>query len=69
MGTGTVIGDHTLITNAHVIDDKNGKAASAKYITFAMNRDSKHIPYKFHASNVKNYRIMILLLYILKKNV
>lgn len=53
MGTGTVIGDHTLITNAHVIDDKNGKAASAKYITFAMNRDGKHIPYKFHASNVK----------------
>ena len=25
MGTGTVIGDHTLITNAHVIDDKMEK--------------------------------------------
>lgn len=53
MGTGTVIGDHTFVTNAHVIDDKNGKAASAKYISFAMNRDGKHIPYKFHASDVK----------------
>ena len=52
MGTGTVIGSHTFITNAHVIDDRYGKAAAAKYISFDMNRDGKSIPYHFHASKV-----------------
>ncbi len=52
MGTGTVIGAHTFITNAHVIDDRFGKAAAPKYITFQLNRNGKSIPYAFHASEV-----------------
>lgn len=60
MGTGTVIGSHTFITNAHVIDDRYGKAAAAKYISFDMNRDGKSIPYHFHASKVIKYLKAIL---------
>lgn len=52
MGTGTVIGKQTFVTNAHVIDDQYGKATSAKYISFDMNRDGKKIPYHFHATKV-----------------
>lgn len=52
MGTGTVIGEHTFVTNGHVIDDKYGKAAAPKYIKFQLNRNGKSIPYTFHASEV-----------------
>lgn len=52
MGTGTVIGAHTFITNAHVIDDRFGRAAAPKYIKFQMNRDGNRIPYSFQASEV-----------------
>ena len=52
MGTGTVIGAHTFVTNGHVIDDKYGKAAAPKYIKFQLNRNGKSIPYTFHANEV-----------------
>lgn len=52
MGTGTVIGPYTLITNAHVIDDAKGAAANPKYITFDLNRDGKAKTYTFHATKV-----------------
>ncbi|UDI77130.1 trypsin-like peptidase domain-containing protein [Staphylococcus taiwanensis] len=52
MGTGTVIGAHTFITNAHVIDDNKHRAAAPKYITFQLNRNGKSMPYAFHASEV-----------------
>ena len=52
MGTGTVIGAHTFVTNGHVIDDKYGKAATPKYIKFQLNRNGKSIPYTFHANEV-----------------
>ena len=31
MGTGTVIGAHTFVTNGHVIDDKYGKVKTKIY--------------------------------------
>ena len=34
MGTGTVIGAHTFVTNGHVIDDKYGKAADQNILNF-----------------------------------
>ena len=34
MGTGTVIGAHTFVTNGHVIDDKYGKAATQNILNF-----------------------------------
>lgn len=52
MGTGTVIGPHTFITNGHVIDDQYGRQANPKYITFDMNRDGNRIPYRFHATKI-----------------
>lgn len=52
MGTGFVIDDYTVLTNAHVIDDQNGRAAQAKYITFMMNRDGKKIPYRFAVKDI-----------------
>lgn len=52
MGTGTVIGAHTFITNAHVINDRYNRAAAPKYITFQMNRNGQSLPYIFHASEV-----------------
>ena len=51
MGTGTVIGAHTFVTNAHVIDDQYGRAGS-KYIKFQMNRDGSRMPYVFQATEV-----------------
>ncbi|NYL22813.1 serine protease, partial [Salmonella enterica subsp. enterica serovar Typhimurium] len=52
MGTGTVIGAHTFVTNAHVIDDQYGRAAAPKYIKFQMNRDGSRMPYVFQATEV-----------------
>ncbi|MFY0486576.1 trypsin-like serine peptidase, partial [Staphylococcus haemolyticus] len=52
MGTGTVIGAQTFVTNGHVIYDKYGKAAAPKYIKFQFNRNGKSIPYTFHANEV-----------------
>ncbi|AYU54488.1 trypsin-like serine peptidase [Staphylococcus debuckii] len=52
MGTGTVIGNYTLVTNAHVIDTAKGAAANPKYITFDMARDGSRKPYTFHATKV-----------------
>lgn len=53
MGTGFVVGDHTFVTNAHVVERANGNIANSKYITFDMNRDGKKIPYRFHAKSIK----------------
>lgn len=52
MGTGTVIGNYTFITNAHVIDTAKGSAANPKYISFDMARDGSRKPYTFHATKV-----------------
>lgn len=52
MGTGTVIGKYTFITNAHVIDTAKGSAAAPKYITFDLNRDGKAKTFTFHATKV-----------------
>lgn len=52
MGTGFVIDDYTVLTNAHVIDRSNGHSASPKDIVFHMNRDGRKIPYTFHASKI-----------------
>ncbi|QLK85721.1 serine protease [Staphylococcus sp. 17KM0847] len=53
MGTGFVVGNHTFVTNAHVVEKRNGQQSAAKYITFDLNRDGKRIPYRFHAQSVK----------------
>ena len=34
MGTGTVIGAHTFVTNGHVIDDKYGKVKDQNILNF-----------------------------------
>src|SRR5699024_2124861 len=52
MGTGFMVDNHTFITNAHVIEDKNGNVSKAKHISFDMNRDGNKKPYTFHATNV-----------------
>ncbi|UTH14210.1 S1 family peptidase [Macrococcus equipercicus] len=52
MGTGFVIDDYTVLTNAHVIGDKNGNKVQAKYIRFMMNRDGKKIPYNFEVKDI-----------------
>ncbi|QRN50732.1 trypsin-like serine peptidase [Macrococcoides bohemicum] len=52
MGTGFVIDDHTILTNAHVIDDEHGKATDANYLTFEMNRNGEDIPREFEVTEV-----------------
>ncbi|UTH15975.1 trypsin-like serine peptidase [Macrococcus epidermidis] len=52
MGSGFVIDDHTILTNAHVIDDEHGKATAPKYLTFEMNRNEADIPHKFAVTKV-----------------
>ncbi|TDM05244.1 S1 family peptidase [Macrococcus lamae] len=52
MGTGFVIDDYTVLTNAHVIDNQKGNAAQVKYIRFMMNRDGKKIPYNFEVKDI-----------------
>ncbi|GGB01524.1 serine protease [Macrococcus hajekii] len=53
MGTGTVIDDYTVLTNAHVIDNKNGYATAASHLSFLMNRDGTYIPYRFAIKGVR----------------
>lgn len=53
MGTGFVVGSHSILTNAHVIDDAKGKAANAKYVKFMMNRDGEKVDYTFSIKNIK----------------
>ncbi|MEJ7490704.1 serine protease, partial [Staphylococcus pettenkoferi] len=52
MGTGFMVGNHTFVTNAHVIDDHYGRAAAPKYIKFQMNSDGSRMPYVFQATEV-----------------
>lgn len=52
MGTGFMVGNHTFVTNAHVVDKKNGQRTSPSKIKFQLNRDGKKIPYQFHAKNI-----------------
>ncbi|MCG7420826.1 serine protease [Macrococcus epidermidis] len=52
MGTGFVIDDYTILTNAHVIDDEQGKATAAKHLTFEMNRNGDDIPHSFEVVDV-----------------
>ncbi|MCE4957535.1 S1 family peptidase [Macrococcoides caseolyticum] len=52
MGTGFVIDDHTILTNAHVIDDELGKATKPMYLKFQMNRNGDDIPYSFKITKV-----------------
>ncbi|TDM39474.1 serine protease [Macrococcoides goetzii] len=52
MGTGFVIDDYTVLTNAHVIDDKDGKKTAAKYLSFEMNRNEADIPHQFKVKKV-----------------
>lgn len=53
MGTGFVINKHTILTNAHVIDDEKGRATQAKYLTFMMNRDGSQVDYRLSIKDVK----------------
>lgn len=52
MGTGFVIDDYTILTNAHVVDDEHGKATEAKHLTFELNRNGDDIPYEFDVTEV-----------------
>jgi len=52
MGTGFMVGNHTFVTNAHVVDKKNGQRTSPSKIKFQLNRDGKKIPYTFQAKKI-----------------
>lgn len=52
MGTGFVIDDYTILTNAHVIDNKNGTKSNVSYVRFMMNRDGANIPYNFKIKDI-----------------
>lgn len=56
MGTGTVIDDYTILTNAHVIDNQYHKATAPKNLIFYMNRDGGYIPYKFTIKKVRKIK-------------
>ena len=47
MGTGFMVGNHTFVTNAHVVDKKNGQRTSPSKIKFQLNRDGKRYPINF----------------------
>ncbi|MCU7558579.1 trypsin-like serine peptidase [Macrococcus capreoli] len=68
MGTGVVIDDYTILTNAHVIDKVGFTATSPKNLTFQMNRDGPYVPYSFAVKKI--YKIKgadLALLYTYKK--
>ncbi|MCD8796576.1 trypsin-like serine peptidase [Mammaliicoccus sciuri] len=52
MGTGFVVGNHTFVTNAHVVDRANGRQTDPKNIKFQLNRDGKKIPYQFQVQKI-----------------
>ncbi|ULG72716.1 trypsin-like serine peptidase [Macrococcus brunensis] len=52
MGTGFVIDDYTILTNAHVVDNQYGTKSNASYVRFMMNRDGANIPYNFAIKDI-----------------
>ena len=48
MGTGFMVGNHTFVTNAHVVDKKDGQRTSPSKIKFQLNRDGK----RFHINSM-----------------
>lgn len=67
-GTGTVIDDYTVLTNAHVVDDQYHNTVSPRYLTFYMNRNGNSIPYKFSIKSIKKIKgADIALIYTNKK--
>ncbi len=52
MVTGFVVGNHTFVTNAHVVDRANGRQTDPKNIKFQLNRDGKKIPYQFQVQKI-----------------
>lgn len=68
MGSGTVIDDYTILTNAHVIDNQYGKATAPRNLRFYMNRDGGYIPYMFTVKKIRKIKNTDLaLLYTNKK--
>ena len=59
MGTGTVIGAHTL-SQMDMLLMINMVKLQHQNIKFQLNRNGKSIPYTFHANEVIRYRNMIL---------
>ena len=52
MGTGFMVGNHTFVTNAHVVDKKNGQRTSPSKIKFQLNRDGKRYPINFMLKDI-----------------
>lgn len=52
MGTGFVVDDYTILTNAHVIDDEFGKKTGAKYLRFDLAREGDVYKHRFQIKNV-----------------
>lgn len=52
-GTGTVIGNYTVLTNAHLIDNKFQNATKPVNLKFQMNRDGSYIPYSFGIKSIR----------------
>lgn len=52
MGTGTVIGSHTILTNTHFVETQYGSIAHPSNIIFNMNQNGAKKPYTFHASRI-----------------
>lgn len=53
MGTGFIIGPHTYMTNLHVVQDGNGKVASAKDVKIVTGRNGSTKKYTFKSTQIK----------------
>lgn len=56
MGTGTVIDCHTILTNAHVIDNQYNKATKPSAVRFMMNRDGSYVPFNFAIKQIRKIK-------------
>jgi len=53
MGTGFIVDDHTFITNAHVVETKDGNQAKPQYVKLVTERNGDDKKYTFNAKSIK----------------